>query len=362
MKKTLFLLISALLFALLTNFSLPASATSTLPPSGYCFTSAWISINGSHDYANSPDATNQLNQYINITEKGSYYAVEAIGICWNDSAPFPPLSGTRSLAPFIQQGFAQGVIIYLNPYIGGSGGYDTVTLASIPAGSVPFLIALADECKSFGYPILIKFGDEPNINQGDGRPTWASDATAYVDAWRYVVSFFRTQGVTNVQWVWPLSSSDIGSNHWTAYYPGDAFVDWVDVHDYQYSQDSDPWTAIEGIYNDYSSVKPIMVGEYGVNWEGQNYSDVSRAAWLNGFFDMVEAHPAIKQIVYWFNDGWMFNSTSEPLTTSTFRNRIASSRYLASNPINTPEITETATLAMGIVITASVILIRRRQR
>jgi hypothetical protein len=74
-------------------------------------------------------------------------------------------------------------------------------------------------------------------NQKFQRTAGTCDGTQkYVNAWRYMHDAFVKAGVTNVRWVWAPSHQDPTDpkcdNHWTSYYPGDAYVDMVGVDGY----------------------------------------------------------------------------------------------------------------------------------
>ena len=56
----------------------------------------------------------------------------------------------------------------------------------------------------------------------------------YVSAWRHVVTIFRDAGATNVLWVWSPNVDCGGRCPFEAFYPGDAWVDWVALDGYNY--------------------------------------------------------------------------------------------------------------------------------
>jgi beta-mannanase len=175
-----------------------------------------------------------------------------------------------------------------------------------------------------------------NINQRngtwDGAYSFGENPADFVAAWRRVVDIFRAEGASNALFVWNPNCEDIGPHHWTEYYPGNDYVDWVAIDLYQYGPNSDPNSQMAGVYNDYCTRKPIMIAEWGANWEGQNYSDSDRAAFINRFFDAVEARPKIKLICYWYTGDFKFDSSTLPLTTGAYANRISNQRYITYPP------------------------------
>jgi hypothetical protein len=237
--------------------------------------------------------------------------------------------GLHTLLPLEKEGLIKAIIPMVNPY---HDLYDSQTLKNIISGQHDTWIRrIAGECKANGYPIFIRLGSEMNINQGGSYGgTWASNPTDFINAWKHIVDIFRSEGVTNVQWVWNPNCVDIGPHHWTEYYPGDDYVDWVGIDLYQFYDASEPATLM-GIYDDYASRKPVGIFEYASNsyeWTGSTTSDATRAAWLEKFFDAVEARPNIKLISIHYVRYFRFDSSTFPLTTAKYRERIANSLYI----------------------------------
>lgn len=295
-------------------------------PDEYCYHSAFVSYDGAAPYPD--DAIDCISRFTSMVGKGLYCYEVAGTINWNERLWMLGYGGP-SYTPLLESGLINVLMISINPFIRDN--YDdTQTLKDIVAGlRDDYIRELASECRAFGYLLFIKFGIEPNINQGaSGYPSWASNSDDFVAAFRRTVDIFRSQGAANVKWVLALNWEDIGSHHWTEYYPGDEYVDWVGMSIYQFMPDNNPEPMIVGIYNDYSSRKPIMISEWGVNWSGQNYSDESRATFINKFFDTIEARPKIKMINYHFWRDWKFDPSTTPLTMQAYSNRIANPRYV----------------------------------
>ena len=184
---------------------------------------------------------------------------------------------------------------------------------------------------SFGYPVFIRFGAEFNINQGlqdQSGYSFGQNPVDFINAWRHYVDIFRAASVSNAIFVWNPNFDDNGPHHWTEYYPGDDYVDWVGMDLYQYTPSSDPAKMIQGVYNDYSGKKPIAIVEWGANWVNQNYSDIDRAGFVNKFFDAVESMPQIKMIDYYYYLDFKFDSNSLPLTSQTYADRVSNARYI----------------------------------
>jgi beta-mannanase len=137
-----------------------------------------------------------------------------------------------------------------------------------------------------------------------------------------------------VKWVWNpnYGESSGAAHHWTEYYPGDNYVDWVGIDMYQSGDNVDPAQEMASLYNDYGARKPVGIFEWGVNayaWSGVNTPDAKRAEYMNKFFDAVEARSNVKLISYWYIYSFKFDAASTPLTTAKYSNRVANSVYVS---------------------------------
>ncbi len=82
----------------------------------------------------------------------------------------------------------------------------------------------ARDAKAFGHPLFTRgTGWEFNITSAHSCGTQTRPA-AFVQAWRRVHDLFRQEGATNVAWIWSPAASPRGADAW---YPGDAYVDWI---------------------------------------------------------------------------------------------------------------------------------------
>ncbi len=184
----------------------------------------------------------------------------------------------------------------------------TASLADITAGQFDAMAhERAQAAKAVGKPIFLRFAHEMN---GDWYP-WggakngndASGPQKYVAAWRHLHDLFVADGATNVVWVWCPNIGGSPNADWnqpSAYYPGDAYVDWVGVDGYNWgtSQSWSKWTAFNDIlgsvYASYAAMgKPMMVAETG-SVEGGG----DKAAWVVALGQTLKTFPAVKAFVY----------------------------------------------------------------
>ncbi len=123
------------------------------------------------------------------------------------------------------------------------------TLERIAAGDFDRqLTAWADGARALGVPLLLSFGAEVNEDWGPWNGRWngagetedygdldtPDGAERYRDAYRRVVTLFRSEGARNVSFVFSADARRSAAD-WNAvrlYYPGDAFVDWLAISDY----------------------------------------------------------------------------------------------------------------------------------
>jgi hypothetical protein len=132
------------------------------------------------------------------------------------------------------------------------------------------------------------------------------DPNAFIAAWRYIHDRFKADGVTNVVWVWTANANGYKMNPPVApaYYPGDAYVDWVSADGYNWHgatgrSGQDRYRNFLEIYDNFmlwaraaddshqkgASSKPIMVAEYGTQ---EQHDDGSiKADWYRIAHDTV---------------------------------------------------------------------------
>jgi hypothetical protein len=159
----------------------------------------------------------------------------------------------------------------------------------------------------------------------------------YIAAWR---RFHRTgleAGMKQARWVWCVDAWGMGPhagwNHWSSYWPGEAYVDWLGIDAYRWPKAPEhPFMdLIDGpLAGDFLSQapkrygKPVVVGE----WGSSNRDDGS-AAWIKASLAALSRHPAIGAIC-WFNrdqDGVDWALRKGTAATAAYRSAVASSRF-----------------------------------
>jgi endoglucanase len=221
------------------------------------------------------------------------------------------------------------------------------SLDAILSGSYDSMIrARADGLKALGSPVFLRWCWEMNGNwytcdgTHNNSPGTTNGPAKFVAAWRHLHDLFVAQGATNVVWVWSPNGDDVpsaGWNHYTNYYPGDAYVDWVGIDGYNWGS-TRSWSSwrsfsslFSGVYSAYATRKPIMIAETSSAEQGG-----SKADWITSARASIQSQfPAIAAVV-WFDvlkeNDWRPDSSGGAFTA--FRSLVGS-RYFGGSSQST---------------------------
>ncbi|HXR30196.1 MAG TPA: glycosyl hydrolase, partial [Solirubrobacterales bacterium] len=194
------------------------------------------------------------------------------------------------------------------------------SIAQIASGAYDsYLHQSAQIAKSWGRPLMIRFAHEMN---GTWYP-WAgpnSTPDAFVAAWRHVVSLFRADGVTNVQWVWSPNVQEGSKYPISPYFPGEEWIDYVALDGYNWGTvDGERWQSMQEVFApSYAlvtqlSAKPVIITETSSSETGGD-----KSAWIRkGFMtEIPQSFPRVSAVV-WFNkaqeDDWRIDSSQASL-------------------------------------------------
>ncbi len=202
------------------------------------------------------------------------------------------------------------------------------TTTNITNGSQDSVIdARARGLKALGKPVLLRWFWEMD---GSANLSRAVSPTAYKAAWRRIVSRFRAQGATNVEFVWCPTAWGFVSGEAPRWYPGDDVVDWTCADGYNWApgKPGAEWRSLYTLLKPYydwavARPRPLMVGEFGAmedpSWPGR------KAQWLADARAAVKsAFPKIKAVVYFNGDGeedrsYVWNVSSSSSARDTWR-------------------------------------------
>jgi hypothetical protein len=211
----------------------------------------------------------------------------------------------------------------------------TISLSDIAAGAYDgYLRRAADLAQSLPFDVMIRFGHEMN---GDWYP-WSGHPSAYVNAWRHIVTVFRGEGASNVKWVWS-PNVDLGSYPFARYFPGDSWVDYVALDGYNWGTSgvgTDRWQSLSQVFSSsyqqitQMSTKPVIIAETSSSEVGGD-----KAAWIReGLLRTVpEQFPRVRAVVWfdrWMEQDWRVNSSQESL--QAFKDVVSSSLYGGPEP------------------------------
>lgn len=209
-----------------------------------------------------------------------------------------------------------------------------IPLRAIAAGAHDdYLRRSADMARAWGGTLYVRFAHEMNLPEApDGPGRNGNTPAQFIAAWRHVVGIFRNAGADNVRWVWSPNVQCFGRCPFTAFFPGDEWVDWVALDGYNYAAASHvPWfsftTLFAGSYDIITrlSAKPVMVAETASAEDGGD-----KAAWIRSAFlrALPTRFPRIRAVV-WFDQAketdWRVDSSTASL--NAWRDVVSSPLY-----------------------------------
>ena len=168
--------------------------------------------------------------------------------------------GNRFPVAYAEQAHRHGatLLIQINP--------GKIPLRQIASGAYDgWLRGYARQVARFGHPVVIGFGHEMN---GPWYP-WGykhQPASAFIAAWRHMVTVFRHERANGAIWLWTISHHIRYTAPLRIYWPGGRYVDWVGIDGYYYRR-SDNFGGVFG--NKVRQVraitrKPILLSEVGI--------------------------------------------------------------------------------------------------
>jgi hypothetical protein len=111
-------------------------------------------------------------------------------------------------------------------------------VANVQPGSALYndIVRWAQTIKARGGHIMVAYNHEPEAAAGGYRGT----ASEFIAAWRKVVTIFRKQGASNVEWTWQMTAyafrvSSGDARYAAKWYPGDAYVDNIGADAYNWN-------------------------------------------------------------------------------------------------------------------------------
>lgn len=119
----------------------------------------------------------------------------------------------------------------------------------------------------------------------------------YVAAWRHLHELFEEEGADNVEWAWCPLSDALADRDYSAYYPGDDWVDWIGANGYARSPEQTFGQVFASFLSWAEDVeKPILIGEFARPTDMGSPSSLT--TWLEGARRTIADHPQIKAVTY----------------------------------------------------------------
>lgn len=163
-----------------------------------------------------------------------------------------------------------------------------------------FLKAYAEKIRDYGGPVLMRFAHEMDNPQYPWSARGGNTPQEFIAAWRYVVKYFDGVGATNAAWVW---------NPWKpeamrAYYPGDAYVDWVGLTllNFGSAHGDGSWETFETLYAPFEAWikgrgKPVLLAEFG-----STALSGDQTAWIADALSQIAKRDEIRGAVFFDTD------------------------------------------------------------
>jgi hypothetical protein len=204
-------------------------------------------------------------------------------------------------------------------------------LQSIVNGSQDAILrSYATQFGTTQVPIAIDFNHEFNGPWFDWGYKHAT-APVFVAAWRHMVTVFRQNGATNVLWIWnPNVNGKATVTDLQAWYPGDAYVNWIGLDGYFYN----PGDTFESIFNPtLNQIRqftklPWLIVETGANPTSQ------RVRAINSIFAGVQHAEGLLGLI-WFDynaySGHDWKIDQDPAALAAFRSGVISYQRLAGH-------------------------------
>ncbi len=196
------------------------------------------------------------------------------------------------------------------------------TLQAIAAGRFDAdLSAWGREAARFGTPLIVEYGTEMNGRWFPWNAVWngrRDGARRFRQACRHIIDVMRRAGASNIIWVFHVNHADDPDSSWNrmeAYYPGDAWIDWVGVSIYSMlgpneTERTDFVRALDAAaarLRRMAPGKPLIVSEFGTDVHNRREP---AARWAERALRAMHARRWRNLIGFaWWNERWENDDT-----------------------------------------------------
>jgi hypothetical protein len=177
------------------------------------------------------------------------------------------------------------------------GGCDPDRAKKVANGRYDTLIRnAARNMKAVGGPILLRWDFE--MTQDPGQWEYTGTPSEFIRAWRHMYTIFHNVGATNVKFTWAPQTAGFSDGSAPKYWPGGAYVDWIEASDVMGGHYWPTFGHAFGPYYKWASQR----GKPLIAWAGiperPNYPNW-KANWFDGMRSTIKnAMPKIKATVY----------------------------------------------------------------
>jgi hypothetical protein len=195
-----------------------------------------------------------------------------------------------------------------------------------------YIKSWAKGAKTFGKPLYIRLMPEMNGNW----TTWNDNPTKYIQAWKRIVNTFRSEGASNVKWVWCVNRIDepaTAQNKMELYYPGSSYVDILAIDGFNFgtSRTNSAWRSFDDTFRSpYARVAKLGTQPIWFTETGSSELGGDKAAWVRSMFAST-AFPRL-ELITWFNENketdWRVNSSTASI--EAFKSGLAPAPVLAA--------------------------------
>ncbi|MFE4641167.1 glycoside hydrolase family 26 protein [Streptomyces sp. NPDC056730] len=160
----------------------------------------------------------------------------------------------------------------------------------------------ARRLKAYGERVFLSFDQEADFRTPD-----AGTPEEFVAAYRHLHDRFERLGVDNVVWVWTVSGYLGNAGLMKSLYPGDDYVDWIGMDQYNYFRchDSENWLdfersqrpSYEWLRANVSATKPVMLAEFSTAPDPDRPG--RQRDWYREIPAVVPTLPGVRALVHW---------------------------------------------------------------
>lgn len=216
------------------------------------------------------------------------------------------------------------------------GSNNVYTYRQISSGQLDaYIDSVAVKLKKFGKPVFVSFDHEPDVTRAGFGRVEAGSFAEFPQAYRHIVSRFRSVGASNVVWTWVVSGWQPNDSIYRTLYPGDDVVDWIGWDPYQHVSSSWalPVTVFgrfyhrldNGLLGATAAAKPRMLGEFGC------MPDPRRPAWFRAVPSAFQQLPKLKAAEYFNSGTWGAFYPGDAASTSAFGSALRAANFTVAH-------------------------------